>query len=383
AHTIVSIDSLCRVLFTFPMLDSDENTRKCLICATPTSSIHFGIEACRACSAFFKRAILSGRKYPCRQIQRNCVIAKNDKFACRRCRFERCVAVGMIYDGPLRSSKKTPPPIQPSCSDFAFKPSTSNESLLERVTKRYQTCFERRYESEVAFLRNCPSAVRLPHPEQELYSTNFDVAMITFNATMAEMWRFFESAFPTIAQLPFAEKRALFRSYLPRFSTLEGSFRTMRFWGSKTKYSMCSLLICMDLESIDELIAAHEGGENRNTMIDALRLYVDDQLSMIEPAMRAARINETELHALFVLLICDTDLTTDISEAVLASLDAIRSEVLADLHTYYKETMRLIDYSSRLGNLMTICYTLQECNSLLREHFRMQLTLFDLHATET
>ncbi|GMT21451.1 hypothetical protein PFISCL1PPCAC_12748, partial [Pristionchus fissidentatus] len=374
---------LCLVLFAFQMLVADENTRKCLICATPTSSIHFGIEACRACSAFFKRAILSGRKYPCRQIQRNCSIAKNDKFACRRCRFERCLAVGMVYDGPLRLSKKTFQQIGPSFKDAATEPSTSKESLLERVTKLYHACFDRRYESECTYLRNCTSAFRLPHPEQELYSATFDVAMITFNCTITEMWRFFEAAFPTLAQLTFPEKRALFRNYLPRLTTLETAFRTMRIWGTDTKYTMCSLLICVDVESIDELLDAHEGGENRDTMIDALRLYVDDQAALIEPAMRKASIDETELHALYVLIVCDTDLNIDISEAVLRLLDDIRSEVLADLHTYYKETMGLSDYSTRLGNLMTICYTLQECNSMFREHFRMQLTLFDLYSTET
>lgn len=125
-------------------------SQKCLVCAVPITSMHLGMDACRysfhvfnglpnslplrACSSFFKRTRITGRQYPCRSGNRNCSTLKgmrfseqrlvmvlslirqqphkpkntDDKMACRRCRFEKCVVLGMIYDGPIRVRRKTP-----------------------------------------------------------------------------------------------------------------------------------------------------------------------------------------------------------------------------------------------------------------------------------
>ncbi|GMT25823.1 hypothetical protein PFISCL1PPCAC_17120, partial [Pristionchus fissidentatus] len=71
--------------------------RTCLICATPVTTAYYGIDSCRACANFFKRSTLAGKTFICRQGDHKCVIAKDEKFICRRCRFDRCKAAGMIY----------------------------------------------------------------------------------------------------------------------------------------------------------------------------------------------------------------------------------------------------------------------------------------------
>lgn len=67
------------------------HVNECLVCSAPNTSLHFGIDACRyvflryaghkqplssACTAFFKRATLLGRRYPCRKGQRKCEVAR-------------------------------------------------------------------------------------------------------------------------------------------------------------------------------------------------------------------------------------------------------------------------------------------------------------------
>ncbi|GMT22398.1 hypothetical protein PFISCL1PPCAC_13695 [Pristionchus fissidentatus] len=48
--------------------------KKCLICTTTITVPHFGIDACRACANFFKRAKMAGKTFTCRKGDRKCVI---------------------------------------------------------------------------------------------------------------------------------------------------------------------------------------------------------------------------------------------------------------------------------------------------------------------
>lgn len=49
----------------------------------------------------------------------------------------------------------------------------------------------------------------------------------------------------------------------------------------------------------------------------------------------------------------------EVSERLLSLLDSIRDETLDDLQRYYREKMHLSDFSTRLGNLMTICHAVR------------------------
>ena len=47
----------------------------CLVCGQLSHGQHFGIRACRACAAFFRRSVVDGKTYKCRQ-SCGCIIRK-------------------------------------------------------------------------------------------------------------------------------------------------------------------------------------------------------------------------------------------------------------------------------------------------------------------
>ncbi|GMT12182.1 hypothetical protein PFISCL1PPCAC_3479 [Pristionchus fissidentatus] len=107
---------------------------KCLVCSTNVTSSIFGLDACRTCAAFFKRSIISRKTFVCRQGDRKCSIGKDDKFVCRRCRFDRCVEVGMEYE-PMNERHRKNSPSSDSGEDNTV--TSNNDSILLRIGQAY------------------------------------------------------------------------------------------------------------------------------------------------------------------------------------------------------------------------------------------------------
>ncbi|VDN60721.1 unnamed protein product [Dracunculus medinensis] len=69
----------------------------CMVCGDRSAGKHYGVMACYGCKGFFRRTIRSGQTYSCR-FMRKCAIDKDQRNACRFCRFQRCLEVGMEPD---------------------------------------------------------------------------------------------------------------------------------------------------------------------------------------------------------------------------------------------------------------------------------------------
>uniref|UniRef100_A0A7E4W587 Nuclear receptor domain-containing protein n=1 Tax=Panagrellus redivivus TaxID=6233 RepID=A0A7E4W587_PANRE len=67
---------------------------ECVICSQVSHGYHFGILACRACAAFFRRTVAEKKVYKCRN-NMSCEISKEQRNMCRACRFFKCEQKGM------------------------------------------------------------------------------------------------------------------------------------------------------------------------------------------------------------------------------------------------------------------------------------------------
>uniref|UniRef100_A0A1I7TP34 Nuclear receptor n=1 Tax=Caenorhabditis tropicalis TaxID=1561998 RepID=A0A1I7TP34_9PELO len=70
----------------------------CRICRNPAIGYHYEVPSCNGCKTFFRRTIVTGRKFKCSKVS-NCLdgndVIDTSKRVCRACRFERCVQAGM------------------------------------------------------------------------------------------------------------------------------------------------------------------------------------------------------------------------------------------------------------------------------------------------
>uniref|UniRef100_A0AC34PXU7 Uncharacterized protein n=1 Tax=Panagrolaimus sp. JU765 TaxID=591449 RepID=A0AC34PXU7_9BILA len=72
----------------------DPLAEPCAVCGDRSTGTHYGTVSCNGCKGFFRRTILRNQRFTCR-FNKQCVIDKNFRCACRYCRFQKCLAAGM------------------------------------------------------------------------------------------------------------------------------------------------------------------------------------------------------------------------------------------------------------------------------------------------
>ncbi|CAI2357287.1 unnamed protein product [Caenorhabditis sp. 36 PRJEB53466] len=80
----------------------------CSVCGDRPTGYHYDVLSCNGCKTFFRRTIINNRSFVCTK-GGNCQFTKDFRCACRACRFEKCVRVGMnpaAIQFPLNSAHR-------------------------------------------------------------------------------------------------------------------------------------------------------------------------------------------------------------------------------------------------------------------------------------
>ncbi|CAB3403133.1 unnamed protein product [Caenorhabditis bovis] len=99
--------------------NSSQPEELCLVCQDISTGYHYGVPSCNGCKTFFRRTIMKNQTFVC-QFEGKCPVDKSIRCACRHCRFEKCLKVGMDRNAiqqnrdPIGYTKRTRryPPIK-------------------------------------------------------------------------------------------------------------------------------------------------------------------------------------------------------------------------------------------------------------------------------
>ncbi|KAK1341147.1 hypothetical protein QTO34_017549 [Cnephaeus nilssonii] len=97
---------------------------RCAVCGDNASCQHYGVRTCEGCKGFFKRTVQKNAKYIC-LANKDCPVDKRRRNRCQFCRFQKCLAVGMVKEvvrtdslkgrrGRLPSKPRQPPDASPA-----------------------------------------------------------------------------------------------------------------------------------------------------------------------------------------------------------------------------------------------------------------------------
>ncbi|XP_074885197.1 nuclear receptor subfamily 4 group A member 2 isoform X3 [Buteo buteo] len=91
-----------------PSRGSPSNEGLCAVCGDNAACQHYGVRTCEGCKGFFKRTVQKNAKYVC-LANKNCPVDKRRRNRCQYCRFQKCLAVGMVKEGESGGPPRPPP----------------------------------------------------------------------------------------------------------------------------------------------------------------------------------------------------------------------------------------------------------------------------------
>ncbi|KAF8373558.1 hypothetical protein PRIPAC_79987 [Pristionchus pacificus] len=187
------------------------SSHQCLVCTVNINSTRFGLDACRACASFFKRSKVNGQKFTCRQGDKKCSTSIDAQFTCRGCRFEKCIAIGLVWDGPMRIRKTKVIPI------------------LKRIKLEWKALLDRRREQELKMIKQHGGHTKLSHPTEEIFYVHPETYSEIYRIFIEESYEFFKRVYPSFSEQSDKEQELIFKDYIVKMGFVEGQKRSMQY----------------------------------------------------------------------------------------------------------------------------------------------------------
>ncbi|GMT23354.1 hypothetical protein PFISCL1PPCAC_14651, partial [Pristionchus fissidentatus] len=403
------------------------NCRPCLICGGPTKFCHLGVDSCRACSTFYRRTKEKSGQLKCRNGLGRCVVDKDEKMMCKKCRFERFAQIlegneehnhtsNIVYNCDEPSSIPQDPhlnkiaPFQlvdnkneriPSVSSpFLSLPADSSlnaQKIEERLEDSVIVSNERRIMNRIrqsysllCLVRRTSELTSRSTPVNPLQAANGDIPYLpatiasknqTTRILVTALFDFASSAFDEFGSLESNEKWLLITNYTKMFSCIESFYRVPQVFPDRVDICMASYTTYFDFANIDQFLFEHFPQEKAESARNALDKSIFDDWRIFQDTMRRIDPNEEEFLALLGLSFWNID-SIAAGENLTSIAERNRKGILYELHVLYKEEEKRNEYAGRLGELLFLIMTFQSCIARMPErleYFRLLDLIDDDH----
>ncbi|GMR46489.1 hypothetical protein PMAYCL1PPCAC_16684, partial [Pristionchus mayeri] len=355
--------------------------RDCLVCGGPTRYVHMGVDACRACAIFYKR--ISKRKRPlvCRTGSLQCDTTKNDKYCCKKCRYDRIRAV-LVESKKPRNDWRIDPTL---LTEEENVPSTSKTNVIQFAPPLTRKI--RQDHDVIAAVRRGHSLMNTIRRTSEL-STRADVSadqgiivdgMIVVpmkygmmnqvtKILISSIFEFASTAFEEFKTLSSQEQTLLVRNFYPFFTTLDSSYRMHKLLPERESMCFASYSTYLDIDTIDEFLSdtplySTVDTPSTRTREDAIRMmncYLTKDVWTMRLKMKRWNPTEDEFNAFLGLSFWSLEKIV-VSEEVHAIADKYRRMLFLELDRLYRETLRQDDYACRFGEALLFLSAIQYC----------------------
>ncbi|CAD5225302.1 unnamed protein product [Bursaphelenchus xylophilus] len=338
---------------------------QCRVCKAPSDGPHFGIQACRACSAFFRRSVVENRRYKCSQYGK-CKISTDVRNSCRSCRFTKCVAAGMRTD-KVQQPRDLNRNISKQPTTFRRLPKTVSPPttrIIDRLAegyRRYSIAHEAIFSSIYpdTFLKDDGKMIVLPLEEK----LKLDSMLVP---TMYKLMKEFFVPYATIAK-PY--KFDLLMRFMQNFHQLECAYLSAVLFPDRECAMALSRHDYTDKEHLDFRFKNVKNKEESLKTFEPVRLRFQRLIKKV----KSIQMSEFEFLCLVGIVTSGEVINRlDIPEAYRE-----RNNIFNELYENCKENYDNPDL--RFGKLLLLIRDCEELSSVFKECVFMAMFLDDIY----
>ncbi|GMT06821.1 hypothetical protein PENTCL1PPCAC_28995, partial [Pristionchus entomophagus] len=385
-------------------------SRTCLICKAQITQLHLGIDACRACAVFYRRARRSKRVSQCKSKTGKCV-EDSRVLECRRCRFDLMQGIferanldpyilisidksepesssGLNAESPKSVSSHEPASTHPHIPMISIRyslillcansdPSSSSTPLLDRIRCGYNVMTRIRRTTEL-----CMRPVdQFVHPNA-IDDNTFPIIPGTHGSIfrtkqilISSLFDFASISFPEFENLTSNEKWHFVSGCNDLFNVIESNFRAQKIFPDDDRIFL-SYTTTLSTDSIDVFLSDHTEKTNIEEATTAIRKGLETHARCEKQAMRRVSPTDEEFLVLLALSFWNTESPSgDEHLSLIASTS--RAAIMKDLHSYYSN-IGVSDYATRIGQLFCLMVASEKVTMSILEDLEL-LRLMDIN----
>lgn len=206
----------------------------CAVCGDTAACQHYGVRTCEGCKGFFKRTVQKGSKYVC-LAEKCCPVDKRRRNRCQFCRFQKCLAVGMVKEVVRTDSLKGRRgrlPSKPKCPQES--PPSPPISLITSLVRAYVDTSPDF--ANLDYSQYCePSLMEHPLSEAEVIQQFYSLLTTSIDVIKA-----FADKVPGYSELCAEDREQLFASARLELFVLRLAYRTRP---DDTKLTFCNGIV--------------------------------------------------------------------------------------------------------------------------------------------
>ncbi|GMR46924.1 hypothetical protein PMAYCL1PPCAC_17119 [Pristionchus mayeri] len=339
---------------------SKSKTRTCLICGEQTRIAHLGIDACRACAVFYRRA-KKGNDFSCRSVNENCYQPAKVR-SCKRCRFDRISTLIHHSNAKSVANSKT--------DSSALTSSRSETPLIDKLRAEYKSMCFAQLCAEVHARTEVTHPLEISLEKGPFMPVDFASITIAHRVLLTTSLYFGNEVFPEFVALHDSDRWKIVKNFLFPFRSLEGGYRSNRIYPDDPNMCFPSYASYFSKDSSTKFFStAAQNGDVEGAQRHLNSKEFTDLIPEIRESIKRVNPSQEEFLVLVALTFWNIE-DLVVSEAALRARSLYREAVLKELHVVYRNGLKLHDYAARLGELMMLVQVFERTR-LLHEHMQV------------
>ncbi|KAF8376409.1 hypothetical protein PRIPAC_82838 [Pristionchus pacificus] len=330
---------------------------QCLVCGAPTASIHFGVQVCRSCTVFYRRACKKPQ-YACRAINSRCTVTQDGSTQCKRCRFERYEEILNRSRAQSRNegpSSEIPPQIEkPSSDRQAAGGSKVPRPLLDKCGTCYKMLCSMRRNSELAARGTLLHPSQITTGEYDIPPSTCADLNLTCRFLLAGIIDLAHELFPEFIGFSSEEQWTLSVNFAKRFFLLDSAHRAEKIFPDDMTKCLGAYTSYMSLEAAEHFFDdCRIENSNIDEAKEVLKQYIRTTFPELRRAVRSVKLDEVEFHAMLILIFWFSD-SSPLREDLILVGERYRQKALKELQSHYSEDLKLDEFAGRIGELFML-----------------------------